>query len=190
MWRSHRGNSIAVAGWRVKCLRAPVSPTACLAGQLDEFRTPDAQIRTPKRFTSAEHSVQPVSIGMELRPKMKTNLALAGLFCGTTFLTGCAHTDLSYVDEEEEPAIRHVRVTTVSPGYYYGDFDEYTPYYSYGGRRYYRTSNRYVYYVGRQPYYVTALPVRSVYITPPRRRTTVAEVITYPDPRRSPDWPR
>ena len=121
---------------------------------------------------------------------MKTNFTLAAILCGATLLTGCA-SDVRRgdVDEEVEPSVRTVRVTTVSPGYYYGDFDEYTPYYLYSGRRYYRTNNRYVYYVERRPYYVSSLPARSVYITPPRR-TTVTRVIRVPDNRNSPDWPR
>jgi hypothetical protein len=122
---------------------------------------------------------------------MKKISSLVAIVCGGTLLAGCVHDDyLDDVNEDEEPSIRRVRVTTVSPGYYYGDFDEYTPYYSYSGRRYYRTNNRYVYYADRRPYYVTTLPARAVYITPPRRRTTETRVIEVPDNRNSPSWPR
>lgn len=117
---------------------------------------------------------------------MKHTFPLAAILCGATLFTGCAYRDTDDLDEDAYP-VRRVRVSTVTPGYYYGDFDEDTPYYSYGGRRYYRTSNRYVYYANRRPYYVTALPSRSVYITPPRHRTRVIES---PDNRHSPDWPR
>ena len=119
---------------------------------------------------------------------MKTNLGLAAILCGATLLTGCAYHETDDIDEEDYPA-RRVSVTTTAPAYYYGDFDEYTPYYSSGGRRYYRTNNRYVYYVARRPYYVTTLPARSVYITPPRHTTTVTRVVRDPN-RYSPDWPR
>jgi hypothetical protein len=81
--------------------------------------------------------------------------------CGATLLVGCEY------DDDDDYAVRHVSTT----GAYYGDFDEYTPYYSYSGRRYYRTGNRYVYYTQRRPYYVAAVPSGAVYINPPRTRT-------------------
>lgn len=94
---------------------------------------------------------------------MKTKLILATALCGATLLTGCTY--------EDGYGVRRVSVSaTTSP--YYGDFDEYTPYYSYSGRRYYRSNNRYVYYTNnRRPYYVSTLPSRAVYVTPPRHTT-------------------
>lgn len=99
---------------------------------------------------------------------MKTNLLFAAVLCGATFFAGCEYDD-GY-------AVRRVSVTTGTP--YYGNFNEYTPYYSYSGRRYYRTGNRYVYYTDRRPFYVTTLPSRAVYITPPRH-TTVSRVVRH-----------
>jgi hypothetical protein len=89
---------------------------------------------------------------------MKKNLLLPVL-CGAVLLTACEYDD-------HDHAVRHVSVSTDSP--YYGDYDEYSPYYSYSGRRYYRTGNRYVYYQDRRPYYVTSLPTSAVYMTPSR----------------------
>jgi hypothetical protein len=92
---------------------------------------------------------------------MKTNHLLAAVLGCATIFTGCEYDDDDY-------ATRHVSVTTETP-YYSGDFDEYSPYYSYSGRRYYRTGNRYVYYSERRPYYVASVPTGAVYTTPPRR---------------------
>lgn len=94
---------------------------------------------------------------------MKKNLLLVVALCGASLLSGCVYDD-GY-------AVRRVSVTTGSPDYY-GDFDPYTPYYSYSGRRYYRSNNRYVYYADRRPYYVSTLPSRAVYINPPRTSGT------------------
>src|SRR5688572_10744075 len=89
---------------------------------------------------------------------MKKNLLLLSALCGATLLSGCVY---------DEYGTRSVTVSTGSP--YYGSYDEYSPYYSYSGRRYYRSGGRYVYYSNRRPYYVASLPSRAVYITPSRR---------------------
>lgn len=88
---------------------------------------------------------------------MKKNLLLTAALCGAGFLTGCVY------DEGASVSVS----TGVSPAYY-GDYDEYTPYYSSGPRRYYRADNRYVYYDNQRPYYVNTLPGRAAYITPTR----------------------
>src|SRR4029450_6731367 len=85
---------------------------------------------------------------------------LIAALCSATLFVECEY------DDDDDYAVRHVSPT----GAYYGDFDEYTPYYSYSGRRYYRTGNRYVYYQERRPYYVAAVPSGAVYINPPRSR--------------------
>src|SRR5689334_19899447 len=103
---------------------------------------------------------------------MKKNVLFAVVLGGAVLLTGCEY------DDDDEHVVRRVSVTTDAP--YYGEFDEYTPYYSYSGRRYYRTGSRYVYYADRRPYYVAALPGRAVYITPPRHTTTVTRVVRRP----------
>lgn len=97
---------------------------------------------------------------------------LIAVALSATFFPACEYDDDDY-------AVRRVSITTGSP-VYYGDFDEYTPYYSYSGRRYYRTGDRYVYYSSRRPYYVTTLPTRAVYVTPPRH-TTVTRVVRHRD---------
>jgi len=102
---------------------------------------------------------------------MKTNLLFAAVLGGACLFAGCEY-------DEDDYATRHVSVTAETP-YYYGDFDEYTPYYSYSGRRYYRTANRYVYYSNRRPYYVTSVPTGAVYTTPPRHTTTVTHAPYY-----------
>jgi hypothetical protein len=101
---------------------------------------------------------------------MKKNLLLTAALCCAALFAGCEY------DDDDYP-VRRVSVSTDTPDYY-GDFDEYTPYYSYSGRRYYRTANRYVYYSDRRPYYVTSVPTRAVYVTPPRHTaTTVTRVV-------------
>ena len=100
---------------------------------------------------------------------MKKNLLLAAVLCGAALLAGCEY------DDDDYP-VRRVSVSTDAPEYY-GDFDEYTPYYSDSGRRYYRTANRYVYYSHRRPYYVASVPRRAVYVTPARHTTTVTRVV-------------
>lgn len=104
---------------------------------------------------------------------MRMKFLFAAVLCGTGLLAGCEY------DDDDDYAVRRVSVSTGTP--YYGDFDEYTPYYSYSGRRYYRTADRYVYYSDRRPYYVRSVPARSVYITPPRHTTTVSRVIRHRD---------
>jgi hypothetical protein len=102
------------------------------------------------------------------------NIILTTALCGATLLAGCAYDDDDY-------AVRSVSVSTGAPAYY-GDYDEYTPYYSHSGRRYYRSNNRYVYYsTDRRPYYVTTLPSRAVYVTPPRHTTRVVRHVDYDD---------
>jgi hypothetical protein len=103
---------------------------------------------------------------------MKKNLLLAAALSGAALFAGCEYDE---DDHYHDHAVRHVSVTSGTP-VYYGDFDEYTPYYSYSGRRYYRTADRYVYYTDRRPYYVRTVPTSSVYINPPRRVTTVHRV--------------
>ena len=107
---------------------------------------------------------------------MKTSiLCLTASFCGL-LLGGCVIEDDGY----------YARRVTV-----YGDYDEYSPYYAYSGRRYYRTGNRYVYYTDSRPYYVTNLPYGARYITPIRRDRADVVVVTRRDTlRNSPDWPR
>ncbi len=90
---------------------------------------------------------------------MKINYLLPVVLCASTLLTGCVVYDEPYVG-------RRVGVSVGSP-YYYGDYNEYTPYYSYSGRRYYQSNGRYVYYSNRRPVYVSSLPTRSIYVTPP-----------------------
>lgn len=91
---------------------------------------------------------------------MKTKHILPIGLCSILLLAGCVY--------EEGYGVGHVSVSTGRP-YYYGSYDEYTPYYSYSGRRYYRSDGRYVYYnADRRPYYVTSVPRRAVYVTPPR----------------------
>jgi hypothetical protein len=102
---------------------------------------------------------------------MKTNLLFATVLGGAFLFAGCEY-------DEDDYATRHVSVTSETP-YYYGDFDEDTPYYAYSGRRYYRTANRYVYYSDRRPYYVTSVPAGAVYTTPPRHTTTVRRVVRH-----------
>lgn len=122
---------------------------------------------------------------------MNTKFPFAAVLCGTILLSGCAYDDHETDDiDDDDNRSRRVRVSsvsTVAPVDYYGDYDEYTPYYSYSGRRYYRSNNRYVYYDQRRPYYVTTLPARSAYITPPR--STTVRVVRESN-RNSPDWPR
>lgn len=91
---------------------------------------------------------------------MKIQLLLPSAVCGLSLLSGCVY--------DEGYGVRRVSVSTGTP-YYYGDYDEYTPYYSHSGRRYYQSNGRYVYYANRRPYYVASLPSRAVYTTPPRR---------------------
>jgi hypothetical protein len=92
---------------------------------------------------------------------MKTKLILAVALCGAALLSGCVY--------DEGYGVRRVSISATTSPYYYGDYDAYTPYYSYSGRRYYRSNNRYVYYgANRRPYYVRRLPSRAVYVTPPR----------------------
>ena len=90
---------------------------------------------------------------------MKTLPVILGLSCAALLFTAC-----EYDDEDHHPR----RVSVSTNGYYGGDYDEYSPYYSYSGRRYYRTGSRYVYYTDNRPYYVTALPSSARYITPRR----------------------
>lgn len=90
---------------------------------------------------------------------MKTLPILLGLSCTALLFTAC-----EYDDEDHH----HRTVSVSSGGYYGGDYDEYSPYYSYSGRRYYRTGSRYVYYTDNRPYYVTTLPSSARYITPRR----------------------
>jgi hypothetical protein len=104
---------------------------------------------------------------------MKTPLLLLAASCGALALTGCTY------DDDDGYHSRSVTISSDSDGYY-GDFDEYSPYYSYSGRRYYRTGNRYVYYSNRRPYYVTTLPSSATYITPRRTsRVVVANEAPY-----------
>jgi hypothetical protein len=93
---------------------------------------------------------------------MKKPLLLLAASCGTLLLGACVYDDDGYAS----------RSVSVSTGDYYGAYDEYHPYYSHGGRRYYRSGDQYVYYSNRRPNYVTALPSRSVYVSPERRTTT------------------
>lgn len=92
---------------------------------------------------------------------MNKNFLLISALCGATLLSGCVY--------DEYGTRRSVTVSTGSPYSYYGGYNEYSPYYSYSGRRYYRTGSRYVYYSNRRPYYVSSLPSRATYITPSRR---------------------
>lgn len=116
---------------------------------------------------------------------MKTSLLLLTALGGLTILTGCVYDDDGY----------RRRSVTVSTGGYYpaGEYDEYSPYYAYSGRRYYRTGGRYVYYSNSRPYYVTTVPSRARYITPVRRHRGEIRVVSRYDidgQRNSPDWPR
>jgi hypothetical protein len=115
---------------------------------------------------------------------MNKNLLLISALCGATFLSGCVY--------DESYGSRRVTVSTGSPYSYYGDYDEYSPYYSYSGRRYYRTGSRYVYYSNRRPYYVSSLPSRSIYITPSRRvvSTRVVTPVRYNRYERSDSYDR
>ncbi len=102
---------------------------------------------------------------------MKTSLLIPTAVCGLCLFTACEY--------DEEYGGR--RVTTVSSGAsaYYGDYDEYAPYYAYSGRRYYQRDGRYVYYDNRRPYYVSSLPSAAAYTTP-RRGTASVSVSTSP----------
>lgn len=107
----------------------------------------------------------------ELDTIMKT-LALLPAVCGTLCLfTACEV-------GEDYGGSRVSSLTVDAPEDYYGDYDEYTPYYSYEGRRYYRHGGRYVYYSDRRPSYVATLPARATYITPSRRGVKTTTVIT------------
>jgi hypothetical protein len=110
---------------------------------------------------------------------MKTSILLLTASLGGLLLAGC----------EYDEGYHHRTVTVTREGYYpSGDYDEYSPYYSYQDRRYYRTGRRYVYYTDSRPYYVTTLPSGARYITPARRGGVV--VRSDRANRNSPDWPR
>jgi hypothetical protein len=91
---------------------------------------------------------------------MKKRLLFLAASCSALFLGGCVYED----------GYGTVRVSNegYSP-YYAGEYDEYSPYYEYSGRRYYRSNNRYVYYSNSRPFYVTSLPSEARYITPHQR---------------------
>ena len=88
-----------------------------------------------------------------------SRLLLPAALCGILLCAGCVY--------DEAYGVRRVTVSTGSPAHY-GDYDEYTPYYSHSGRRYYQRDGRYVYYSGHRPYYVRTLPTHATYITPSR----------------------
>ena len=88
---------------------------------------------------------------------MKTHPLLTAALCGACALSGCVYDEYG----NPVPVATSVSVSAGSPAYY-GPYDAYTPYYSHGPRRYYRSSGRYVYYDNRRPYYVSTLPGRAV----------------------------
>ncbi len=100
------------------------------------------------------------------KPAMKTPFFLLVLVPCASLLSSCVYDD-GY-------AYRQVSVSASTPSYY-GDFDEYTPYYSHANRRYYPSQGRYVYYDNQRPYYVRSLP-RAAYHVAPQRHVSVSHV--------------
>ena len=109
---------------------------------------------------------------------MKKLLLLLLGSLATLFLGGC-------VIEEGYTGVAVSR-GGYAPGYYddggyVADADYYDngPYYLYGGRRYYSSGGRYLYYVDRRPTYVTSLPYGARYITPQQRYRNEVAINSY-----------